>query len=78
MRERLAADGVMRAQPSRSLVVNIQRRREEAAAPRLKLLCFVSPTPGNAKRTQTCDGSQLRTLPSAQAQEVLSTGDNSN
>lgn len=50
MGESLAADGVLRAQPSRSFVVNIQRRREEAAAPPVKLLCFVSPTPGNVKK----------------------------
>lgn len=52
MGESLAADGggVLRAQPSRSFVVNIHRRGEEAAAPPLKLLCFVSPTPGNVKK----------------------------
>lgn len=51
MGESLAADGGLRAQPSRSLLVNIQRRREEAAAPPpVKLLCFVSPTPGEVKK----------------------------
>lgn len=50
MGESRAADGVLPAQPSRSLLVNIQRRGEEAAAPPVKLPCFVSPTPGNVKR----------------------------
>lgn len=50
MGESQAADGALRAQPSRSFAVNIQRRREEAAAPPVKLLCFVSPTPGNVKK----------------------------
>lgn len=50
MGESLAADGELRAQPSRSLVVNIPRRREEAGAPPVKLLCFVSPTPAKVKK----------------------------